>query len=151
MFSKTRFKSAILAGVLLAASLASATIIQGEWASGAYPNVAVDALGRLLTVSTGTQTVAGGTGTFTDRSGTITIANTSQQVVPANLARKYLMIQNTGDVSLWCNETSAATASQPSFILPTGSVFVMEGMAISTGAFNCIGATAGKAYTAKEM
>ncbi len=141
---------AMIAGVALAAGLASATIIQGEVSPGMYPNIAVDALGRLLVVSSSSSTPST-VGTFTDRSGTLASAGVSQVVIPANANRKYLLIQNTGDQMLWCNETANANQNQPSFMIPTGSAFVMEGTAISVGAFNCVGAVAGKSYTAKEM
>ena len=90
-------------------------------------------------------------GTMTDRSGTITSGGTAQTIMAANANRKYLLIQNSSDTAMWCNFTTTAVASQPSFTLIAGASFVMENNAISTEAISCIGATTGKIFTAKEM
>ncbi len=90
-------------------------------------------------------------GTLTDRSGTITLGGTAQTIMASNATRKYLFIQNTSDTTMWCNFTTTAVATQPSFNLSPGAVFVMEGTAVSTELVSCIGATTAKIFTAKEM
>lgn len=97
------------------------------------------------------QPVSGSTGTLTDRSGTITSGGTAQTIMAANATRRYLLIQNSSDTAMWCNFTTTAVASQPSFTLIAGASFVMENNAVSTEAISCIGATTGKIFTAKEM
>lgn len=107
---------------------------------------------RQMGNSTGTFVVARPTpGTFTDRSGTFAAASVSQQVMPVNANRRYLMIQNTGDAIFWCNFTAAATLAQPSISLSPGASFTLETNSITTEAVNCISATISKPFTAKEM
>jgi hypothetical protein len=90
-------------------------------------------------------------GTMTDRSGTITSGGAAQTIMSANANRKYLLIQNSSDTIMWCNFTTTAVASQPSFSLIAGASFVMESNAVSTEAISCIGSITGKIFTAKEM
>jgi hypothetical protein len=92
----------------------------------------------------------GATGTVTDRSGTITSGGTAQSLMGANVTRKYLLIQNTGDKNLWFNFTTTAVQDQPSCKLPPNAAFVLEGSFISTEAISIIGPTTGKSFTAKE-
>ncbi len=89
-------------------------------------------------------------GPTTDRSGTITAANTSQEVMAANAARKYLSIQNVSDKSLWFNFTVDAVLDQPSHELKPGDAFVMEGSFVSTEKITIISGFMGRAFTAKE-
>lgn len=98
----------------------------------------------------GTITAAVSTGTVTDRSGTITLGGTAQTIMAANSSRKYLLIQNTSDTTMWCNFTTTAVATQPSFNLIPGATFTMEGSFVSTELISCIGATTAKIFTAKE-
>ncbi len=87
---------------------------------------------------------------FTDHSGTIAVNSEAQQVMPANLSRKYLLIQNVSAIALWINFNTDANIDQPSFKLVADGSFVMEGSAIVTDSVSIIGATAGSEFTAKE-
>lgn len=90
-------------------------------------------------------------GTFIDHSGTTSVTpDTSTQVMPANLNRKYLFIQNIDDAIVWINFTSAATAGQASIELLPGAAFVLEGSSISTEAVNIVSQSVNIPYTAKE-
>lgn len=145
-----KFKSLMLIACMLVATVCSAqSIMRGEITPANYGNIKTDSSGYLYTIATAT--TAPSTGTLTDRSGTITLGGTAQTIMAANATRKYLLIQNTSDTTMWCNFTTAAVATQPSFNLIPGASFVMEGTAISTEAVSCIGATTAKIFTAKEM
>jgi hypothetical protein len=88
---------------------------------------------------------------FTDRSGTLGAASVAQQIMAANLSRRYLLVQNVSSGSLWINFNANANLNQPSILLAAdGGSFVMEGSAIVTDSVSVIGATLGQAYTAKE-
>lgn len=96
-------------------------------------------------------TIQTANGSLTNRSGTTSAtANTSTQIIPANPSRKYLIIQNVSTAVIWINFTSAATQSQPSFQLPIGATFAMEGNFVSTEAVTAISSKASMAFTAKE-
>jgi hypothetical protein len=90
-------------------------------------------------------------GAVTNRSGTITTGGTSQQIMAANATRRYLLIQNISDTVMWCNFAIAAVQDQPSFRIGVGESFTMQNLAVSSEAIHCIGATAAKAFVAKEM
>lgn len=92
--------------------------------------------------------IHGAQGALTDRSGTAT--GTSSQVMATNAARKYLFIQNTGNITIWINFTTAATTSPPSIRLSGGDTFTMEGNFISTEPLNVISSGASVSFTAKE-
>ncbi len=87
---------------------------------------------------------------FTNRSGTLAANNTAQQVMAANLNRKYLLVQNVSAIALWINFNTDANADQPSIKLVADGSFVMEGSAIVTDSVSIIGSTAGSSFTAKE-
>ena len=88
---------------------------------------------------------------FTNRSGTIAIASLAQEVMPANLNRKYLIVQNVSANTLWINFNTDANEDQPSMqLLANGGSFVMEASAIVTDSVSIIGGTVGQSYTAKE-
>lgn len=94
-----------------------------------------------------------GSGALGDGSGTITAGGTSQQVFPADTGRQYLLIQNVSDGDLWVNFGIAAVVGQPSIkLLASGSLeFSSAGTGVvPTSTVNIIGATTGKAFTAKE-
>ena len=75
----------------------------------------------------------------------------SQQVMPTNLNRKYLLVQNVSSGDMWINFNTNANLNQPSILLlADGGSFVMEGSAIVTDSVSIIGATTGQQYTAKE-
>lgn len=127
-------------------SHAQNTVVRGEVnGSGTYVNLAADSTGRLNIVGSGFS------GTLVNRSGTLTTAGTAQTIAPVNSGRKYLLIQNVSDTVMWCNFTTAAVQSQPSFMLIAGSSFVMESNVVSGEAISCVSSVAGKTFTAKEM
>lgn len=135
-------------GILAAASFSAGAqnpVIRGEYQPGVYPNVSVDSTGAIRT------SPSPFLGALVDRSGTITTGGVSQQVMATNSSRRYLLIQNTSDTTLWCNFSVAAVQNQPSFILITNASFIMENETIATSSINCIGPTTGKAFTAKEL
>lgn len=132
-------------GVIILGAAAQNTVIRGEFTPGVYPNVSVDSLGVIKTSPNPFR------GTLTDRSGTITTGGSSQLVLPINLTRRYLFVQNVSDTTMWCNFTTAANTNQPSFTLIANASFIMENESISTEAINCTGTVTGKAFTAKEM
>lgn len=87
---------------------------------------------------------------LTDRSGTITAGGTAQTAAAANLARRYLVLQNVSDTIMWYNFGATAVANQPSFSLPAGARVEWSGQFIPTGAISVIGGTTGRAFTCKE-
>lgn len=89
-------------------------------------------------------------GILLDHSGEITNDNASQQVMPANADRKYLLIQNVSAISLWINFNTDAVTSQPSVELVADGSFDMEGTFICTQSISIIGITASSAFVAKE-
>lgn len=89
-------------------------------------------------------------GALTDRSGTITLGGTSQQLMAANAARRYLFVQNVSAGDLWVNFGVAAAQAQPSVKIATNGTFIMDGSFVSTEAVNIVGATTAQAFTAKE-
>lgn len=91
-------------------------------------------------------------GALTDRSGDIAVGATSEEVMPANASRRYMIIQNlsVSDV-MWIDFGTDAVEDQPSLQLAAnGGSFVMEGSFICTQAVNIICATGGEPYAAKE-
>ena len=87
---------------------------------------------------------------FTDHSGTTSDASVSQQVMPANLNRRYLIIQNVSTGALWINFNTDADEDQPSLKLVADGSFAMEGSAIVTDSISIIGSAAAQQFTAKE-
>lgn len=144
MFNRHIFIGALL-GLVVSISGAQNPIIRGEFTPGVYLNVSVDSTGAIRT------SPSPFLGSLVDRSGTITTGGTSQQVMAANPSRRYLLIQNVSDTTMWCNFSIAAVQTQPSFILITNASFLMENETIATSSINCIGPTTGKAFTAKEL
>lgn len=110
---------------------------------GAYSLPVVGANGNAIAI--GAEKVS-----FTDHSGTLAANNTAQQVMPANLNRKYLLIQNVSAIALWINFNTDANADQPSIKLVADGSFVMEASAIVTDSVSIIGLTSGSSFTAKE-
>jgi len=97
--------------------------------------------------------VKAASGTLTDNSGTTSATvSTSTQVMAANAARRYLIVQNpsTNTATIWINFTSAASVGQPSFQLLPGSVFVQESNFVSTEAVNILSSVASVPFTAKQ-
>lgn len=94
-----------------------------------------------------------GAGALIDGSGTITAGGTAQDVFDENKGRQYLLIQNVSDEDLWINFGIDAVASQPSIkIVANGSAEWSEAGTgvVPTALMSIIGATTGKAFTAKE-
>jgi hypothetical protein len=89
-------------------------------------------------------------GKFTDRSGSIVAPNTAQQLMAANVNRRFLFIQNLSTNDLWINFTIPAVIGQPSLKLPSNSGFSMEGSFVTTEAVSVIGSTTGQTWCAKE-
>lgn len=90
-------------------------------------------------------------GQLTDR-GTSALTTSSLLVVPANSARKYLVIQNVGSVNVGCNPggTAAIGSKGTITLVPNGS-WSFEANYIYTGAINCIAASSsGNVVTAWE-
>ena len=98
-----------------------------------------------------TGTMRPNTGILTDNSGTTSgTVSTSTQIMAANPARKYLLIQNTSSNTIWINFTTAAVANQPSIELLSGGSIVQETGFVSSEAVNVLSTVASQAYTAKQ-
>lgn len=107
-----------------------------------------DELGNALRV---TLSSASSSGALTDRSGAIAQVDTAQQVMAANVARKYLLFTNVSDTDMWLNFGVAAVKDSPSFLVKAnGGALVMEGSFVSNQLLSVICGAAGKKYTAKE-
>ena len=96
-------------------------------------------------------------GNYADRSGTISNAGASQSLCAVNLSRRRLFVQNpsAASESLFLNFTSPATINTATSafsieLLPGGSFDTGNGPC-TTEAVTIIGATAGHAFSAKEM
>ena len=74
--------------------------------------------------------------TFTHTSFTAT--NASAQALAINTSRKYLLIQNNSNQTIWLRIGAAATAAAPSIRLTSGSTFSLENNIITTQAINVI-------------
>lgn len=89
-------------------------------------------------------------GSLTDQSGEISTGGQAQQLMAANVNRRYLLIQNLSNGDLWFDFGVDAQADQPSVKLSPGAAFVMESTFVSTQALSIFGATTGQAFAAKE-
>lgn len=90
-------------------------------------------------------------GNLTDYSGTVTVGGAADEVMAANVSRKYLFIQNAEDATdLWINLGVVAVEASPSIRLAPGASFVMEGSFISSQALSAISSLTGHVFTAKE-
>lgn len=80
----------------------------------------------------------------------ITAGGTSQEAVPRNTARRYLLLQNTSAGDLWLRYDKAASASSPSIKLEAGdSIHFSAGFAPSSS-IHVFGATTGQTFTLWE-
>lgn len=86
----------------------------------------------------------------TDHSGQLAAASTSEQVMPANDQRQYLLVQNTSGAVLWIELGGAAVEDQPSIRLQPDMSYEAEGLVVPTEEVQVIGPNAGQSYTAKE-
>lgn len=91
-------------------------------------------------------------GTLDDKSGTITAGGTAQTAAAAKAYRKYLLIQNISDTTMWVNFGITAVANQPSIQLVAGASLELGGNTgvCPNGLISVIGATTGKAFVIKE-
>lgn len=82
-------------------------------------------------------------------SGTITSGGTAQVLSAGNNNRRYLLVQNISDITMWVNELGVATADTPSIQLVAGASLELVGPQ-AAGAWSIIGATTGKKFVARE-
>ncbi len=88
-------------------------------------------------------------GALVDRS--LSVSTTSVSLIPANVNRKYLMIQNLSNNKVYINFGSAATAGLGSiFLAAGGGSFSMEGEFLSTDQIFVIASANNSIVTAKE-
>ncbi len=90
-------------------------------------------------------------GNAVDRSGTITLGGTSQQLMPANAARVYYLIQNVSTGDIWFNYGVAAVIGQPSIKIPAGGSYENPPHFADPRAINIIGATTTAPFVSKEF
>lgn len=92
--------------------------------------------------------------TVFDFSGTIGTGGTSQQVIPYNASRKYLLIENPTNATseaLFCNLGAAATMTQASITLALGGTYERSiPNFVPKDAVFCTAPTTGHTFTAKE-
>lgn len=122
---------AAMTPLLVNASGAAVTVVQGTAGSAAW----------LVDTARG--------GALTDASGTCADGN-SHQLLAANNARRYLIIQNlASSANLWFNFGTAAVASQPSIRLAAGRIWESPAHFCPTGTVNALGTT-GETFVCKE-
>lgn len=85
-----------------------------------------------------------------DRSGSMTTGGTAQELMPANPARRYLLIQNISTENEWIDFGVRAVADKPSIRLSAGDSLVMESGFVSGESISIIAATTGSKFVAKE-
>lgn len=92
--------------------------------------------------------------TVFDASGTVTTGGTSQQVLPYNPNRKYLLIENpiAATETLYCNfSAAAATTGSASISLAAGGSYERSAPNfVPKDAIACTATTTGHAFTVKE-
>lgn len=92
--------------------------------------------------------------TVFDYGGAISIGGVSQQVLPYNTNRKYLLIENPVNATeaLYCNFGAAAsTAGSTSFSLNAGGAYERSAPNfVPKDAVNCTATTAGHTFVVKE-
>lgn len=130
-----------------------AQIICGISIDGSINPIKLDAAGNVMvsggTGGTGGTGGSGGSGTFIKRSGTIAAAYTSQQVMAANTARKYLFFQNVSDADMYIAFSEAATTS--SILVPKNGGAIAWDVFVPTNAVNVLCTIVGKKFTAYEV
>lgn len=85
-----------------------------------------------------------------DRSGTITEGTTAQELMPSNTGRGGFWVQNLSEDNLWLSEIGTAAASQPSLLVPPGSLYETPVTGCTLSAISIYGATTGQAFSARE-
>lgn len=101
----------------------------------------------------GTNTIGATTvvaATYVDKSGTITAGGTAQTAIALNASRRGFSIQNNSAGDLWFNTLATAVQSQPSMVIPAGSLYESPYGGCPTGAVSIIGATTAQAFSARE-
>lgn len=91
-------------------------------------------------------------GLIRDGSGTITTGGTSQEVLPAQTGRKFLLIQNptTASEALWLNFTDAAAVDAAGSVsLAPGGAMSFEGDFVPQNSVNVTATTTGHKFTVK--
>lgn len=102
----------------------------------------------LIPVSAGGGMVqAPSTGTIADFSGSSTGA--SQKVLDANTSRRYLVVQNISDTTMWLNFGATATADDSVQLLPGGSA-TFNGAWVPGDEVHLLCSTSGKKFVCKE-
>lgn len=105
--------------------------------------------GLVAMAEAGTLVKQGG-GALQDWSGDITAGGTSQEIIVATAARKYILVQNISDEALYLNFGAAATVDDDSMKLLTGGSYENPPNFCPTGTVNIIGATTGSKFVVKE-
>lgn len=135
-----------------------ATHIVGDtFASGdgvmAVSGVAADGTTmKPMLVDTTGRVAIGDRGSLTDAANLdLDVAATSQSLFAANVARKFLLIQNLDAAEdLWVNFGAAATIDKPSIKIAAGQILRFDGNFIPTQSVTVIATTINHKYTAKE-
>lgn len=97
----------------------------------------------------GREQVSPAVGLLADHSGTIATGGTSQELLPANTERCYMLFQNHSDTDMWIVPGDGpAVAGQPSIKIGAGMAYTPN--FIDRRAWHVLCATTGKAYTCKQ-
>jgi hypothetical protein len=118
-----------------------------------FPNVLAMVALLVFPVSVQAQQATMGVrGNVIDASGTVTTGGTSQQVLPANTGRYYLMCQNPVSASevLFVNFGSAASTTAGSYELAAGASLTFDSNFIPAGAVNVNAVTTGHRFVCKQ-
>lgn len=125
--------------ITLATSAALVFVLSGATLSGGVAGAAIGSV---------TATTTPSAGALTDRSGSITTGGTRQQVMAANTSRKYLVVANPSDTTMYIKIGANAVSGEGIPIYPGGAY--EPGPFIPTGTVDIICATTGKKFTAYE-
>jgi len=90
--------------------------------------------------------------TKNDRSGSITLANTAQQLMAANTARRGWSLQNKSTANMWFNDLggTADPAANSATYLPPGAYYESEPLGASITTVSIICDTTAAQFVAKE-
>lgn len=87
---------------------------------------------------------------LTDRSGTVAAGGTAQQACAANASRRFLLVSNPSDASIfWFNVSGPAGNGAGSLPVGPGAAFVFDKV-VPSGAVSVFGPAAGQPFTVKE-
>jgi hypothetical protein len=98
----------------------------------------------------GYQRITGTIGPATSFGGEIIAANVSQEIVPANLERKYLLIQNTSDKDMYVGIGEDPTELGRGLLIPKNGGSLICDLFIPTQAINIYCGTDGKTFVCLE-